>query len=37
MTPHYWKIKPEGIENLKKFEFLEVTISIEIDLLKRQK
>ena len=37
MTPHYWKIKPEGIENLKKFESLEVTISIEIDLLKRQK
>ena len=37
MTPHYWKIKPEGIENLKKFESLKVTISIEIDLLKRQK
>ena len=37
MTPHYWKIKPEGIENLKKFNSLEVTISIEIDLLKRQK
>ena len=37
MTPHYWKIKPEGIGNLKKFEALEVTISIEIDVLKRQK
>ncbi len=37
MTPHYWKIKPEGIENLKKFEALKVTISIEIDVLKRQK
>jgi 23S rRNA (guanine745-N1)-methyltransferase len=37
MTPHYWKIKPEGIENLKKYDSLEVTISIEIDLLKRIK
>jgi 23S rRNA (guanine745-N1)-methyltransferase len=35
MTPHYWKIKPEGIENLKKHHRLEVTVSIEIDRLTR--
>ena len=36
MTPHYWKIRPEGIENLRKYQTLKVTISIEIDRLNRE-
>lgn len=36
MTPHYWKIKPEGIENLKNYDQLTVTVSVEIDVLKRK-
>ncbi|MGM9886781.1 MAG: putative RNA methyltransferase [Lactococcus sp.] len=36
MTPHYWKIKPEGLENLKNYQTLTVTVNIEIDLLTRQ-
>lgn len=31
MTPHYWKIKADGLERLKALEQLTVTISIEIN------
>ncbi|RZI48118.1 putative RNA methyltransferase [Lactococcus kimchii] len=36
MTPHYWKIKPAGVENLKQQKQLTVTISIEVDVLTRK-
>ncbi|AYG00192.1 putative RNA methyltransferase [Lactococcus allomyrinae] len=36
MTPHYWKIKPDGIDKLKTYKELEITVSIEIDCLTRQ-
>ncbi|WP_096817240.1 putative RNA methyltransferase [Lactococcus fujiensis] len=35
MTPHYWKIKSEGLDNLKKLKSLTVTVSIEIDYISR--
>ncbi len=33
MTPHYWKIKPESAQKLAQYQQLEVTVSVEIDLL----
>lgn len=36
MTPHYWKIRPDGVERLRQQSSLTVTCQMELEILKRQ-